>query len=292
MRRLPPIALLRAYGLALSMLAMPVAAHAEEGNPDISPDMVNAFEGDYLVLGAGALAVPDHEGSDEYQAAPALAFRGRVGGIGIFSRGIGIGADLVPEIEGSSLGLSLGPVLRYRSNRSGKVKDRVVRLLPELSSTWEAGLTGGISYRGLLSRKDSLSFGSDMRWTVSGNKGGRIITTSLSYFTPVSRGAGVGLSLGADHVNGDYARYNYSIDAAGAAASGLPAYRAKGGWKNWSSRIYAGFDLDGNLRNGGWAAGVVLSYQHLLGSAAHTPITAIRGSRHQWVGGIGVGYTF
>lgn len=278
---------------ACAAIALPsvnaVAAEADEG---ISPDVENAFVGDYLVVGAGAIALPDHEGSDDYQIAPAMAFRGRVSGIGIFSRGIGIGADLVPEFENSPISLSFGPVVRYRSNRSGKVDDRIVRLLPRLDKTWEAGVTGGIGYRGLITKKDSLSFSSDVRWTVSGNKGGRIITPGVSYFTPVSRAAGVGISFGADHVNGDYADYNYSIDAAGAAASGLPVYKAKGGWKDWGGRIYGGYDLDGNLRNGGWAVGAMVSYERMLGSAARTPITSIRGSRSQWMGGVGVGYTF
>lgn len=283
----------KVLGFALCMaFAAPTAAMADEGDTDFSKDVGNAFKGDFLVVAAGALALPDYEGSDDYQIGPGLGFRARVSGFGIFSRGIGIGADLVPEIEGTKFAFSLGPVVRYRSNRSGKVDDKVVRLLPRLGKTWEAGITGGISYRGLLTPKDSISLSSDIRWTVSGNKGGRIITPGVSYFTPISKAAGVGFSIGADHVNGDYARYNYSIDAAGAAASGLPQYRAKGGWKDWSSRFYVGYDLDGDLRNGGWGVGGVVSYSRLLGSAAKTPITSERGNRSQWMGGIGVGYTF
>lgn len=265
---------------------------ADDGDTSIDKDVGSAFKGDYLVIATGVLAAPDYEGSDDYRIGPGLGFRARVSGIGIFSRGIGIGADFVPEIEGMPVTFSLGPVVRYRSNRSGKVDDKIVRLLPRLNKTWEAGITSGVSYRGLFTPKDSISLSSDIRWTVSGNKGGRIITPGISYFTPISKAAAVGMSAGVDHVNGDYARYNYSIDAAGAAASGLPQYRAKGGWKNWGSRIYAGYDLDGDLRNGGWGVGAVVSYQRMLGSAADTPITSMRGSRSQWMGGIGIGYTF
>ena len=79
---------------------------------------------------------------------------------------------------------------------------------------------------------------------------------------------------------------------AGSAASGLPVYRAKGGWKNWNSRFVAAYDLDGDLRNGGWAVGAAVSYTRLRGSAAKTPITALRGSRDQWLGALGLAYTF
>lgn len=273
-------------------MAFPGVALAENEAPGISPSVESAYDGDYLVVGAGGLVIPDYDGSDDYKVAPALAFRGRVGGIGIFSRGMGVGADLIPEIKGSRIGLTLGPVVRYRTNRHRHVQDSVVRLLPKLAATWEAGVTLGISYRRLLTPKDSLSLNADVRWTVSGNKGGQIITSSINYFTPISKAAGVGLSVGADHVNRDYADFNYSVDAAGALASGLPEFRAKSGWKDWSARFYAGYDLDGNLRNGGWAVGAVVTYQRLLGSAAATPITSLRGSRDQWIGGVGVGYTF
>ena len=97
---------------------------------------------------------------------------------------------------------------------------------------------------------------------------------------------------GVDHVNRDYADYHYSVTAQGAAASGLPAYQAHGGWKNSTARLYGGYDLDGNLRNGGWGIGGVVSFERLLGSAAQTPITALRGSRDQWFVGFGLGYTF
>lgn len=280
--------------LSLSALAVlfPTLASAEPARNDVPADLGNAYSGDYLIIGAGAIYSSDYEGSDDYDVGPAAGFRGRIGGIGIYSSGIGVGADLIPNQKGAKVGFSLGPVIRYRSDRSSKVKDRVVRLLPKLDSTWEAGISGDVSVRELLTAKDSLSVGADVRWTFSGNKGGRIITTSVGYFTPVSRAAGVGIAFGMDHVNKDYADYHYTVDAAGSAASGLPAYQGKSGWKNWSSRLYAGYDLDGDLTNGGWAVGAMVSYVHLRGSAAETPITSIRGDRDQWMAGTGIAYTF
>lgn len=278
--------------LSAAIAGYPAYAVADQGDRGPLLDTDSAYSGDYLVIGAGGIVYPDYEGADEYSLGPAAGFRGRVSGISIFSRGIGIGADIMPDITKGRLDLSFGPVVRYRANRSGKVKDQVVRLLPELDSTVEAGFTYGVSLRKLLTPKDSLSVGGDVRWAVKGNRGGRIITTGISYFTPVSRAAAVGVAVGMDHVNRDYADYNYSIDAAGSAASGLPVFQARGGWKNIGGRIYAGYDLDGNLLNGGWGVGAMISYLRLRGSAAETPITSLRGDRGQWMGGIGVGYTF
>lgn len=284
----------RLFLIAAALLAACPALPAWAGTADENniPEVDNAFKGDYLIVAAGSVYTSDYDGSDDYRLAPAAGFRARVGDVRLFSRAMGIGADFIPDGKDSAVSFSLGPVVRYRANRSGKVRDPVVRQLPELDGTFEAGVTMGVSFDGLITEKDSLSFGSDVRWTVSGNKGGQVITADVSYFTPVSRAAAIGFSFGAAHVNGDYADYNYSVDAAGSAASGLPVYRAKGGWKNWNARLVAGYDLDGNLLNGGWAVGGAISYTRLTGSAARTPITALRGSRDQWLAGAGLAYTF
>ena len=272
---------------------LPGVARADVADmPEIPEATDNAFRGDYLSVGVGLLRASDYEGSNDYKWQPAAGFRGRVGDVRVFSRAIGIGADFLPEPRGADVHFTLGPVIRYRANRTGKVKDPVVRLLPKLDGVVEAGVTMGVSFDGLLVKQDNLSFGSDVRWGVTGNKGSRIITLNAGYSTPLSRAVGVGVSVGADHVNGDYADYNYSVDAAGSLASGLPTYRGKGGWKNAGGRVFAGYDLDGNIRNGGWVVGGAISYERLFGSAARTPITSLRGSRGQWMVGLGLGYTF
>ena len=51
-------------------------------------------------------------------------------------------------------------------------------------------------------------------------------------------------------------------------------------------------DLDGNLENGGFAVFAVASYDRLLGDAADSPTTSVRGSPNQFLGAVGIGYTF
>lgn len=273
-------------------MACALPAHADQADGTVPRDIDNAFEGDYLIVGAGVGYTPDYSGSDDYMLRPIGGFRASISNIRIFSSGVGVGADLIPDAKAARVKFALGPVLRYRANRTGKVRDDVVRRLPRLKETWEAGIVGGVSLDDILHGRDSLSLGMDVRWSFAGNKGARIISTDISYFTPVSRAAGIGVSLGMDHVNRDYADYHYSVTAQASAASGLPAYQASGGWKNRTARLYGGYDLDGNLRNGGWGIGGIISYERLRGAAAHTPITALRGSREQWFAGIGLGYTF
>ena len=51
-------------------------------------------------------------------------------------------------------------------------------------------------------------------------------------------------------------------------------------------------NLDGNFLDGGFAIGAGVEYSRLQGSAADTPLTAIRGQRGQLVVGAGLSYTF
>ena len=46
------------------------------------------------------------------------------------------------------------------------------------------------------------------------------------------------------------------------------------------------------LKNGGLALVVIGGYSRVLGDAADTPFTSIRGSADQWFTAVGVGYTF
>src|SRR5688572_11216866 len=81
-----------------------------------------------------------------------------------------------------------------------------------------------------------------------------------AYFTPLSRGIAASLSLSAEHGDGDFMDYYYSVTPAQSAVSGLPAFDAEGGWTKAGGNLLLGFDLDGNLENGGLALVVVGGY--------------------------------
>ncbi len=273
---------------SLLSIAGPAAAQDASGAGRAS----GAYEGDYLIVGVGLGSVPSYEGSDDQVMIPAAGVIGRIKGVNIGARAAGISLDFVPDKEGSRVGFALGPVIRYRDNRTSHIKDPVVAKLGKLKGTIETGIATGISFSKVLTPVDSLSVGADVRWDISGNGGGQVITAGVSYFTPISRAVVVGGSVAADFINDQYARYNFSVTEAGAAASGLPVYDAKGGMKNWAVRMFAAYDLDRNIENGGFAVGGGFSYSRLTGSAAATPITSMRGSRDQIIFGAGVSYTF
>jgi outer membrane scaffolding protein for murein synthesis (MipA/OmpV family) len=292
--------------LPFAFAASGVPAQAQEtGSPPSPPpepvatpgaaDAVMArsvFAGNFLVVGVGAVVMPDYEGSNDGRIRPAGMVYGRLGGVGISPRAAGLALNFIPDAKGQRVEFSLGPVLRYRRNRNGSVADPVVARLGKLDAVVESGVAVGVTLKGVFHAHDRISAGTDLRWDISGHGSGRVITPGVSYFTPVGKGQIIGARAGAEFIDDQYASYNYAIGPAGSAASGLEQYRAHGGLKEWNAGVFTAFDLDGNFLDGGFSLGVAAQYAQLYGSAAATPITSIRGNRDQWYVGAGIGYTF
>ena len=278
-----------AFCAGLALVAVP--ALAQEASP-ISAEG-SAFSGDFLIAGAGVAVVPSYEGSDDLIATPAGAVAGRIGGIGINARAAGVALDFINDGDrNGGIGFTLGPVVRYRANRTGRIVDDVVAKLGKLKGVVEVGVVAGIDVKKVFNPYDSLSFSVDIRWDASGRGSGMIVAPGLSYLTPLSRGIAAGGALSANFVDSRYANYNFGISAPGNLASGLPVYTARGGLKDIGVGAFTAFDLNGNFLDGGPAIGLGAQYSRLFNSAAESPITSIRGRRSQLIFGGGLSYTF
>ena len=286
--------------IALPAAALAIAAGlpaaAQEGDPQSAPPASatagTVFDGDYISVGVGAVISPSYDGSDDYVISPIPVFMGSLGGVQITPRGGGIALDFVPDGDGPisfDAGLSAGINL----NRVRQIKDPVVKSLGKLDAAVELGPTAGISYSGLLNPYDSLSASVDVRWDVAGAHKGRVMTPAVSYFTPLSRGMIAALSFSAEHTSARYAEYYYSVSPAQSQASGLPAFDPDGGGFNSAgATLFWGIDLDGDIANGGLGLIVAGNYSRMLGDAKRSPFTSIRGDANQWLGVVGIGYTF
>jgi outer membrane scaffolding protein for murein synthesis (MipA/OmpV family) len=247
-----------------------------------------------MTLGVGIAYNASYDGSDDYVLSPLPFLQGRLGGIAINPRPAGLALDFVPDGDGR-VNFNLGVAARVNRNRASQIEDPVVSAYGKLDTAIEVGPTVGISFGKLLSDFDSLSVGADILWDVAGAHEGMTINPSVTYFTPVSRGAAVSLSLSARHVDDDYAAYYYSVPvapAAVAAADRLPVFNAGGGFDKLGANLLTAVDFDGDLTNGGLAGFLIGGYSRMQGDAADTPFTAIRGSRDQWFIGAGLGFTF
>lgn len=275
-------------------LLFAVPALAQEGPapapaPQIDPDMM---DGDMLTVGVAVGFTPSYEGSDAFVLAVVPGIRGRVQGLNFTLRGNRFNADFVPTRGGPGWDIQGGPVVQLNFNRSAAIRDPQVRLLPRPSTAVELGGYAGIGRTGVItSDYDKLNLTVSYVHDVAGVHDSYVITPSLDYGTPLSRKAYVGLNLSGTYMGAGYARTYFGISPADSAASGLPVFTARKGWKDWTLNTLAMVSLTGDLTGGLQLMGGV-SYRRLLNDAAASPVTSQAGSRDQWTGLLGLGYTF
>ena len=274
------------YFLFALAVTCSVPALAQEP-PLPSAEEINAANS-FTIAGGGAI-IPDYEGSDDYRWIPAGAIRGKVGSISFSTRGLYLYVDV---INGSgSVDFDVGPIVGARFNRTRKIKDDIVNLLPDRNTAIEVGGFAGVSFKGLTNPYDSLGLRLDVIHDVANAHESTVVTPNVEFSTPLSRTAFVSASLGADFVSNRFADYYFSVSPAESLLSGLPAFNADGGMKNWKVGLLANHSLTGDLLHGLSVFGMG-SYSRLVGDFKQTPIVSQRGSASQWMGAIGLAYTF
>lgn len=274
--------------LALAAAA-PAMAQSTPADPAM-PDPKAVRGGDSLTIGVGAAIVPDYEGSNDYRIIPAAAIRGRYHGIGFTTRGTYLYVDVIPSGSGK-ISFDAGPIVGARFNRTGKIKDDAVAALPDRKTAIEVGGFAGVSLHGLTNPYDTLAFRLDAVHDIAKAHRSTIVTPAVEFSTPLSRTIYVGLGASADFVANRYADYYYSITPADSLASGLPVYNAGGGMRDYKVSLLANKSLSGDLLHGLSVFGTG-SYSRLVGDFKRSPIVAQRGSATQWLGAVGLAYSF
>lgn len=277
--------LIRFAGALAALIAAPAIAQ-EAGNNEPS-----VFDGDWLSVGAGVSYGPSYDGSDDYVASPLPVVQGEVLGIGITPRAGGFSLDVLPNAD-EGVSFAFGPTFRLRSNRHSQIEDTVVKSLGKLDRAVELGARAGVNVPKVLHQYDSLTFSVTADWDVAGAHKGMVVSPSVTYFTPLNRGVAVSLNFGAEYGDGKFADYYYSVTPAQSLASGLPAFDAKAGFTKAGVMLIGEIDLNGNLLDGGLAVVFGAGYSRMLGDAKDTPFTALRGDADQFMGALGLGYTF
>ena len=276
--------------IAAAAAAFSTSAFAQDpgGSALPSPEEVRSTNG--FTIGAGVGVVPDYEGSDDYRLIPAAAIRGKVGHVSFTTRGLYLYVDVVDSGLGK-LDFDVGPIAGVRLNRTGRIKDDVVDLLPDRNTAVELGGFAGVSLHGVTNPYDALSARLDVVKDVANAHESTIFTPNLEFSTPLSRTTFVGLSASADFVSNRFADYYFGITPADTLASGLRTYNPRGGMKSWKLGLLVDQSLSGDLLHGVSLFGLA-SYSRLVGDFKDSPIVDDRGSASQWFGGIGVGYSW
>lgn len=263
---------------ALSSLVLATAAPALAQAPEGAP----AEDRSLNFVSAGAAALPDYSGSDDYRFIPFGAFRYEFEAVTVRTDGPGLALDLVERGP-----VTAGAYARWSGGRD-EVEDAVVARLPEVG---DSIITGGFIdvelASDILTGFDTVSLGARAGVDALGEFDGVTWTASANYLTALSRTSFAGLTASVSGYSDDYADSLFSVDAAGAAASGLPVYAAEGGVKDVGVTALLTVGVGGP-----WSVTSVLGYSRLVGDFADSPLVAERGDENQAFLGLAVGRSF
>ncbi|WP_176484601.1 MipA/OmpV family protein [Sphingomonas spermidinifaciens] len=274
-------------GLAAPCLAQETAPAPVDTPPTSDP------RADFAIVGIGVGVLPDYEGSGDYSVSPVPAAIGQLSGYRFVLAGNRISVDLIKDGYGPTWDIQAGPIGVVNFNRSsrGSIDNPQVALLDERGTAIELGGYVGIGKTGVItSDYDRLSATISYRYDVAGVHESGILTPTITYTTPLSTKALVGLFASAEFVERGYGRTYFSVTPAESARSGLPIYTAGGGFKNWALGAVATRSLTGDLTGGLQLVGGVV-YRRLSGDFADSPVTQV-GSPNQWIGAVGLAYSF
>ncbi len=110
---------------------------------------------------------------------------------------------------------------------------------------------------------------------------------SAQYWRPLSKPLDFGIGVGLTFAGEDYMSTFFGIDARDAVASGLARFDAEAGIKDLS--ITPKFVFHFSKR---WHLGFGFRYKLLLGDAADSPVVDVRGSKNQFLAGLGLIYSW
>lgn len=283
-----------AASLVGALVTAAPALAQEAALPPQLDDFASALGRDNVTIGAAAVYLPDYEGSNDYRFVPAPAAIGTYKGFSFTVLGNRASVDLIPEKPGAEWDIQFGPIGVINLNRTNRdrISDSRVKLLPERDTAIELGGYVGIGKRGVItSPYDVLSVTLSYRHDVSNVHDGDTWQPTINYLTPLSPKAAVTLFASAEHSDAAYSRAYFDVTTAQSVATGLPAFTGRSGWKNYTLGGAATYSLTGNLLHGlKLVAGG--AYTRMLNSYSYSPLTRIAGSPNQWLGAVGLAYTF
>jgi len=280
---------LTCFALAAS-LAPPAFAQSQP-TAGALPTPEEVANKDTVTVAAGAAIVPDYEGSDDYRIIPAGAIRGKVHGFSFTTRGSYFYLDVIPH--SGKVDFDVGPIVGVRFNSRKKIDDDIVKLLPKRKTAIEVGAFAGVSFHGLTNPYDTLALRVDVLHDIGKAHKSTVFSPNVEFSTPLSMRTYASLNVGAEFVSNKFADYYFSLTPADSIGTGaiLPPFNASGGMKNWKAGLLLNQTLTGNLLHGISIFGLG-QYSRLVGDFKRSPIVSQRGSANQWIGALGLGYTW
>lgn len=267
-------------GLLVYVFVLLFASSQTRGQ-DLVPPLVDPRTPNMVAVGFGT--VSDYLGSDDYFLGPVplIRYQPPSGNRYILMAGNAVSSNIANHSW-----LRTGPTGLYRFGRDD-VQDEVVRRLPAIGDSLELGWAIGAEWvdaRNIARRGRIDVYASH---DVTGTHGGTHVGLSATGWVPVPDIGLFGIYGAVLWSDTSYTDTYFSVSPAASSDSGLPVFKAGSGLRDARVALTSIWPVDGH-----WAIGASVAYMRLLGDAARSPLTSGRGDPNQFLGGIGIGYTW
>lgn len=273
---------LGAVGLSALVFAGPVAAQGVSLDTGAAPDSLGhldeaASDKWRYTVGLGAVAVPDYEGSDNYEAAPLPVLRVQKGHQYGQLFGLKLTSNLVPHPN-----FRAGPIVNVRPERDD-VGNNQVDAMKKVDTAVELGAQIGYDHN-----LEGGVIGVEVEWVhdVADAYDGWLLTPEIHYRRPLGANWKLNVAVSTTWASDDYMDTYFGVSAADAARSGFPTYSASDGFKDVSLNLGLGYAITDN-----WNLGIVGGWKRLLNDAEDSPVTKV-GSEDQFIGGVYASYSW
>lgn len=264
--------------LLAGVLVAPVflAQRGEAAGPtvELEPEVQPMRKGHFYTVGLGAAAVPDYEGSEDYQGVPVIFFRA-TGARGWYVELLGntLRANVLADPT-----WQLGPMARYRAKRDDVDNNRVDKM-QSVDAAFEVGGFLGFSYERWSVKLEAVQDVADgHEGALFGLSGGYTIPMDPWRFT---------ISASTSYASGDYMSAYFGVNGKDARRSGLDKFNADPGFKDVAATFIARYRFTDH-----WGALGAFRYTRLVGDAADSPLVEDEGDENQFLLGALVSYTF
>ncbi len=236
------------------------------------------------IVGLGVGMVPDYEGSDDYTfaVAPFLKWKLQNSEQYVMVKGYEVQANILDHPW-----LRFGPSLNYRFGRDDSVDDDVVSKMEEIDGAIEGGAYVGVELIDKTNRRKRFIANLDFLSDLSNEHDGYTLHLNLRGWYPLSMALDYGAGFSVVYASENYMEHYFGVSKKDSAKTGLPEFDADSGVKDFRINQILVFHL-----NKQWHIAGGFQYRRLLNDADDSPIVDKRGSSDQWLGGIGLAYSW
>ena len=236
------------------------------------------------IIGLGVGFAPDYEGSDDYMfgVAPFARFQFKGHQQYLLLKGYELQINLIDHSW-----FRLGPSVNYHFGRDHDVDDSVVKKMKKIDDTIEAGGFVGVEFIDKQNPRKRFLADIDFLTDVGNEYDGYYVKASGRVWYPLSQMFDFGFGLGLCYASDNYMSTYFGVSRKDSLRTGLPVFDADSGVKD--VRVNTVFVMHLNMN---WHLATGIQYRRLVGDADDSPVVDDRGSSNQWLGGIGLAYSW